>query len=239
MKWRPSPWGGETRMAGSYERVKANAGDHCRPRLLGPGRGGLFDPGPGGVPSGARAQAQKTEVRNLGISRLGERTMVTVLLDRAADPRVSPYMGQGRSQLIVEFPQAWAGKLPDTLAGDEVLVKQVRNEVSEAGVKIILEMFPERPYIWKREMTPLSGGRAMFRLTCGPIRRPRPQGRPPPAAAAAAPGAPGARRLRPPPRRRLPNRALMTRPGRNRLRRRRSPGAGPRHAPQRALCRVV
>jgi hypothetical protein len=118
-----------------------------------------------GVPSGARAQAQPAEVRNLGISRLGERTMVTVLLDRPATPRVAPYLGQGRSQLIMEFPQSWAGKLPETIAGDEVLVKQIRSEVSEAGVKIILEMFPERPYIWKRQMTPLSGGRAMFRLT--------------------------------------------------------------------------
>jgi hypothetical protein len=65
----------------------------------------------------------------------------------------------------MEFPQAWAGKLPENLAGDEILVRQVRSEVSEAGVKIILEMFPEQPYIWKREMTPLSGGRAMMRLT--------------------------------------------------------------------------
>lgn len=121
-----------------------------------------------GVPSGAWAQAQKAEVRNLGLSRLGDRTMVTVLLDRAVNPRLAPYLGQGRSQLVMEFPQTWAGKLPETLAGDEVLVKQVRNEISEAGVKVILEMFPERPYIWKREMTPLSGGRAMFRLTMWP-----------------------------------------------------------------------
>lgn len=118
-----------------------------------------------GIPLGVWAQAQKVEVRNLGISRLGERTMVTILLDRAATPRVAPYTGKDRSQLVVDFPQAWAGKLPDNLAGDDVLVKQVRNEVSEAGVKIIVELFPDRPYIWKREMTPLSGGRAMYRLT--------------------------------------------------------------------------
>jgi hypothetical protein len=118
-----------------------------------------------GVPPGAWAQAQKVEVRNLGISRLGERTMVTILLDRAVNPQVSPYLGKDRSQVVVDFPQAWAGKLPENLAGDEILVRQVRSEVSEAGVKIILEMFPEQPYIWKREMTPLSGGRAMMRLT--------------------------------------------------------------------------
>jgi hypothetical protein len=115
-------------------------------------------------PSECRAFAQGVEVRNLGLSRLGGRTMLTVILDRAANPTVSPYTGVDRAQVVVDFSKARAGKLPEGLAGDDVLVKKVRTEVSEAGVKIILEMFPERPYIMKREIRPLSGGLAMFRL---------------------------------------------------------------------------
>jgi hypothetical protein len=104
------------------------------------------------------------EVRNLGLSRLGGRTMLTVILDQAANPEVSPFTGLNRTQLVVDFPAAWAEKLPRRLAGDDTLVKYVKTEVSEAGVKIILEMFPDRPYSLTREIRPLPSGLAMFRL---------------------------------------------------------------------------
>jgi hypothetical protein len=117
-----------------------------------------------GMPLKAMAQAQSVEVRNLGISRVGERTMLTVILSQAANPQVSPYTGANRSQLVIDFPQAQAAQLPESLAGDEALVKSVKTEVSAAGVKIILEMFPDRPYIMSREITPLKGGLALFRL---------------------------------------------------------------------------
>jgi hypothetical protein len=90
--------------------------------------------------------------------------MLTVILNQAANPQVSPFTGYDRSQLVVEFPEAGAGKLPAGLAGDDTLVKNVRTEVSEAGVKIILEMFPDRPYTLTREIRPLPEGLAMFRL---------------------------------------------------------------------------
>jgi hypothetical protein len=117
-----------------------------------------------GMPLKAMAQAPSVEVRNLGISRVGERTMLTVILDQAANPQVSPYTGANRAQLVIEFPHARAARLPERLAGDEVLVKDVRTEVSESGVKIILEMFPDRPYLMHRQIMPLKGGVAMFRL---------------------------------------------------------------------------
>jgi hypothetical protein len=117
-----------------------------------------------GMPLKALALPQTVEVRNLGISRVGERTMLTVILNQAANPQVSPYTGAQRSQLVIDFPQAQGAGLPASLAGDEVLVKSVKTEVSGAGVKIILEMFPDRPYIMSREITPLKGGLALFRL---------------------------------------------------------------------------
>lgn len=116
------------------------------------------------APLEALGFTQGVEVRNLGLSRQGERTVLTVILNRAANPQVSPFTGPGRAQLVVDFPQARAGKLPTRLAGDDVLVKHVRVEPSSSGVKIILEMFPERPYLFTREILPLRGGMAVLRL---------------------------------------------------------------------------
>lgn len=135
-----------------------------------------------GVPSEGLALTRSVEVRNLGLSRLGERTMLTVILNQAANPQVSPFSGAERDQLVVEFPEARAEKLPDRLAGDEVLVKHVKTEVSEEGVKIILEMFPEQPYTMSREIKPLPGGLAMFRLGLEAGPGAAPVKRPPPAA---------------------------------------------------------
>jgi hypothetical protein len=117
-----------------------------------------------GMPLKALALPQTVEVRNLGISRVGERTMLTVILNQAANPQLSPHTGANRSQLVIDFPQAQAASLPESLPGGEVLVKSVKTEVTGAGVKIILEMFPDRPYIMSREITPLKGGSALFRL---------------------------------------------------------------------------
>ncbi len=117
-----------------------------------------------GLPSPTMAAPPRVEVRNLGVSRVGERTMVTVLLNQAVKPRVTPYTGANRSQVVIEFPQAQAAKLPETLAGDDSLVKTVKTEVSAAGVKIIVVMFPDRPYRMSRGTRPLRKGLAMFRL---------------------------------------------------------------------------
>jgi len=116
------------------------------------------------APSETLAYTPGVEVRNLGLSRQGERTVLTIILNRAANPQVAPFTGSGRAQLIVEFPQARAGKLPARLAGDDVLVKHVRVESSSTGVKIILEMFPDQPYLFTREIRPLKGGMAIVRL---------------------------------------------------------------------------
>jgi lipoprotein-anchoring transpeptidase ErfK/SrfK len=120
------------------------------------------------LPSPTMAAPPSVEVRNLGISRVGERTIVTVILNQAANPRVTPYTGANRSQVLIEFPKAQAAKLPETQAGDESLVKSVKTEVSATGVKIIVEMFPHRPYLLSRQIMPLKGGLAMFRLGLRP-----------------------------------------------------------------------
>lgn len=107
------------------------------------------------------------EVRNLGLSRVGERTVLTVLLSRPVQPLVTPIKGR-EPQLVVEFPQARAGKLPSRLAGDEGLVKQVRVETSVSGVRLILDLVPEHPYLFSREVQSLRGGTAMVRVALRP-----------------------------------------------------------------------
>jgi hypothetical protein len=143
-----------------------------------------------GMPLKALAQPQTMEVRNLGLSRVGERTMLTVILNQAANPQVSPYTGANRSQLVIDFPHAQAALLPESLAGDEALVKSIKTEVSGAGVKIILEMFPDRPYIMSRELKPLKGGLAMFRLNLRADTSAEAQAQQPPPAASPVPPSP-------------------------------------------------
>lgn len=137
------------------------------------------------------ARAQGVEVRRLGLSRIGENTELTVILSRSAIPRVASQAGGGRSQLVVDFPQARAAQLPPRLGGDDVLVQHVRTEASGTGVKIILEMFPQRPYLFSYSKTPqpLGSGGAVFRLNL----RSDPE-----AAPAAAPPAPSPPEVREP-----------------------------------------
>src|SRR4030042_2908303 len=85
-------------------------------------------------------------VRRVGLSKVGENTMLTVVLNRGAEPRISTRAEGGKPQLVVEFPQAQSGRLPTRLAGDDLLVEQVLTESSPGGVKIVLELIPDQPY---------------------------------------------------------------------------------------------
>ncbi len=109
------------------------------------------------------------EVRRVGLSRVGENTMLTVVLNRAAEPRISNRSEGGKPLLVVEFPQAQAGRLPTRLAGDDLLVEQVRTESSPGGgVRIILEFFPEQPYNFWRQSRVGAAGQTMFILGLTP-----------------------------------------------------------------------
>lgn len=52
--------------------------------------------------------AATVEVRRLGLSRVGENTLLTIVLDRMAEPRITAARTSGKPQLVVEFPQARA-----------------------------------------------------------------------------------------------------------------------------------
>ena len=106
------------------------------------------------------------EVRRLGLSKVAEDTLLTVILDRAATPRVSTREVSGKPQLVVDFPGARAGHLPRHLEGDELLVQQVLTETAApgGGVRIILDLFPEKPFTYWKMNRPGAGGQTMFIL---------------------------------------------------------------------------
>jgi hypothetical protein len=121
------------------------------------------------------------EVRRVGVSKVEENTLLTVVLSRAAEPQVTPRMAMGKTQLVVEFPQAQGARLPSHVEGDDFLVQQVVTEVSPAGVRLILDLYPDVPYTFWRQRRPGVGGGTLFILGLKPdptARRPessRPQ----------------------------------------------------------------
>lgn len=108
--------------------------------------------------------ANMVEVRRLGLSRVGQNTLLTVILDRAAEPRVTSVKTSGKPQLVVEFPLARAGHLPTRLEGDDLLVEQVQTQSSASGVRITLDLFPDQPFDFWRQSRPGSGGQTLFIL---------------------------------------------------------------------------
>ena len=106
------------------------------------------------------------EVRRLGLSKVADDTLLTVILDRAATPRVSSRAVSGKPQLVVDFPGARAGRLPSRLEGDELLVQQVVTETAApgGGVRIVLDLFPEKPFTYWKMNRPGTGGQSMFML---------------------------------------------------------------------------
>ncbi len=127
--------------------------------MLGLALGGL------GPPRAAWAQ-EGLEVRRLGLSRVAEQTLLTVVVNRPANPLVEQRISGGKPQLVVDFFQARAGRLPSRLPGDDLLVEQVRTEAraSRAGVRVILDLFPDRPYTFWRLSRVLGKEQAVFML---------------------------------------------------------------------------
>jgi hypothetical protein len=109
-----------------------------------------------GGPAGARSGP--TEVRRLGVSRTGDTTLLTVLLSAPAEARITPKTEGGKAVLVVEFPRAQGVRLSPRLGGDDLLVQAVQTETTAAGVRITLEIAPNRTYTyWKKTKTLGSG----------------------------------------------------------------------------------
>jgi len=113
----------------------------------------------------------RVEIRTLGLSKVKENTLLTVVLDRPATPLVScRNVSSGQPQLVVDFPGASAGRLPSHLEGDESLVQQVLTETAPpgGGVRIILDLFPAKPYVYWQQTRPGQAGQTFFILGLKP-----------------------------------------------------------------------
>lgn len=110
------------------------------------------------------------EVRRLGLSKVGENTMLTVVLDRPVSPLVTSREVGGIPQLVIDFPRARAGLLPTRLEGDESLVRQVVTEKGPGGegVRIILDLFPRKPYVYWQKSRHGSAGQTFYLLGLKP-----------------------------------------------------------------------
>lgn len=135
--------------------------------------------------------AATVEVRRLGLSRVGENTLLTIVLDRTAEPRITAAKTSGKPQLVVEFTQARAAHLPTRLEGDDILVQQVETQSAPGGVRITLDLFPDQPYSFWRQNRPGLGGQTLFILGLKPDTSGRGLAQlPPPAEPAPTPAAP-------------------------------------------------
>ncbi len=118
-----------------------------------------------------------TEIRRLGLSKVGENTMLTLVLDRRTEAKVSSRTVSGKPQLVVEIPQARAGRVPTRLEGDDFLVDRVVTEAPASGgtVRIILDLFPDQPYVFWRQSRPGADGQTIFvvGLKADPSARPK------------------------------------------------------------------
>lgn len=129
------------------------------------------------------------EVRRVGLSKVGEQTLLTVVLDRAAEVRITPRTASGQPQLVVDFPKTRAGRLPSRLEGDGELVDKVLTEVSagEAGVRVTLELFPDQPYTFWKKTQKGDAGQVLFQVGLKPEASSPQRGRPAPPEPPAAP----------------------------------------------------
>jgi hypothetical protein len=125
--------------------------------------------------STAQAFREPLEVRHVGLSRVGEQTLLTVMLNRQAAPLIAQKTAAGIPQMVIDFPQARAGMLPPQQFGDDILVKRVLTRVGPEGrgVQIVMEMDPRHPYTWWRRVQTLKGGQTVFILGLKPEGAPK------------------------------------------------------------------
>ena len=73
---------------------------------------------------------QGPEVRRLGLSRVGENTLLTLVLDRKAEPKSLHPHRLGKTSTGGGISPGPAGRVPTRLEGDDFLVEQVVTETA-------------------------------------------------------------------------------------------------------------
>lgn len=111
------------------------------------------------------AQGGEVIITRLGLSQVRGTTLLTVILNRPVQPRITPVPDRRTPQLLIDFPQARTVEVPESQPGDHELVKQVRlsSAPGSGGVRLILDLVPDRPYVyWRLQRENPAGGVAFL-----------------------------------------------------------------------------
>ncbi len=106
-------------------------------------------------------QSNGVIISRVGLSQAHGTTFLTMILSRADQPKIHPVTDRQSPQLLIDFPKAKVFDVPANQPGDQQLVKQVRTVALPGGdgVRIILDLFPGRPYTyWRSSKAGTSGG---------------------------------------------------------------------------------
>jgi hypothetical protein len=112
-------------------------------------------------PQGAHSQSSDLTITQVGLSQAQGTTFLTMILNRPEQPRVQPVADRTSPQLLIDFPKARITDVPLVQAGDQQLVKQVRTSSlpGGGGVRIIVDLVPDRPYsFWRSSKSGAKGG---------------------------------------------------------------------------------
>jgi hypothetical protein len=107
------------------------------------------------------SQSNDLIITQVGLSQAQGTTFLTMILNRAEQPRIQPVADRKSPQLFIDFPKARITDVPLVQAGDQQLVKQVRTASLPGGngVRIILDLVPDRPYsFWRSSKSGAKGG---------------------------------------------------------------------------------
>lgn len=122
-------------------------------------------------------QTDEPQVLRVGLSRVQDTSLLTVVLNQALQPQVYPLTAVKSPQLLLIFPEAQASHLPEVLPGDQELVYQVRTLATPGrkGVRIILDIYPGRPYVYWRQLRPGPNGTVHYLVGLQPDSRAEPR----------------------------------------------------------------
>ena len=106
-------------------------------------------------------------ISQVGLSQAQGTTYLTMILNQADQPKITPVADRQAPQLLIDFPKAKVSNVPVTQAGDQQLVKKVRTTALPGGngVRIILDLVPGRPYSYWR--TSRAGAKGGYRYLVG------------------------------------------------------------------------
>jgi hypothetical protein len=99
-------------------------------------------------------------ISQVGLSQAQGTTYLTVILNTAEQPKITPVADRQNPQLFIDFPRAKVSHVPLVQGGDQQLVKRVRTSSMPGGngVRIILDLVPGRPYSYWRSNRNIRGG---------------------------------------------------------------------------------